>query len=181
MARVLGVVRLSRVSDETTSPERQRRSIQRWADQEGHVVVGWVEDIDVSGGVEPWKRPEFGKWLPSTIGKEVGAIEHRIATEESRADEYDILCASRIDRLSRRVLHVHTLLEWCEKSGKEVATVEDGIDLTTQMGKLLLSLIASFAEGELEAIKARAKSSYHHLVKEGRWRGGRTPYGYREE
>ncbi|WP_269757228.1 recombinase family protein [Streptomyces sp. CNZ748] len=77
MARVLGVVRLSRVSDETTSPERQRRSIQRWADQEGHVVVGWVEDIDVSGGVEPWKRPEFGKWLPSTIGKEVSAIEHR--------------------------------------------------------------------------------------------------------
>ncbi|MEU4883152.1 recombinase family protein [Streptomyces althioticus] len=181
MARVLGVVRLSRVSDETTSPERQRRSIQRWADQEGHVVVGWVEDIDVSGGVEPWKRPEFGKWLPSTIGKEVSAIEHRIAMEESRADEYDILCALKIDRLSRRVLHVHTLLEWCEKNGKEVATVEDGINLNTQMGKLLLSLIASFAEGELEAIKARARSSYNHLVKEGRWRGGRTPYGYREE
>ncbi|MDX3585212.1 recombinase family protein [Streptomyces europaeiscabiei] len=181
MARVLGVVRLSRVSDETTSPERQRRSIQRWADQEGHVVVGWVEDIDVSGGVEPWKRPEFGKWLPSTIGKEVSAIEHKIAMEESRADEYDILCALKIDRLSRRVLHVHTLLEWCEKNGKEVATVEDGINLNAQMGKLLLSLIASFAEGELEAIKARAKSSYNHLVKEGRWRGGRTPYGYREE
>lgn len=181
MARVLGVVRLSRVSDETTSPERQRRSIQRWVDQEGHVVVGWVEDIDVSGGIEPWKRPEFGKWLPSTIGKEVSAIEHRIAAEESRADEYDIICALKIDRLSRRVLHVHTLLEWCEKNGKEVATVEDGINLNTQMGKLLLSLIASFAEGELEAIKARAKSSYNHLVKEGRWRGGRTPYGYREE
>ncbi|SCF94611.1 recombinase family protein [Streptomyces sp. Ncost-T10-10d] len=181
MARVLGVIRLSRVSDETTSPERQRRSIQRWADQEGHVVVGWVEDIDVSGGVEPWKRPEFGKWLPSIIGKEASAIEHRIAMEESRADEYDIICALKIDRLSRRVLHVHTLLEWCERNGKEVATVEDGINLNTQMGKLLLSLIASFAEGELEAIKARAKSSYNHLVKEGRWRGGRTPYGYREE
>ncbi|MER8041225.1 recombinase family protein [Streptomyces hydrogenans] len=181
MARVLGVVRLSKASDETTSPERQRRSIQRWADQEGHVVVGWVEDIDVSGGVEPWKRPEFGKWLPSTIGKEVSSIEHRIALEESRADEYDVICALKLDRLSRRVLHVHTLVEWCEKHGKEVDTVEDGINLNTQMGKLLFSLIASFAEGELEAIKARAKSSYNHLVKEGRWRGGRIPYGYRAE
>ncbi|MEU5809443.1 recombinase family protein [Streptomyces sp. NPDC047718] len=181
MARVLGVVRLSKVSDETTSPERQRRSIQRWADQEGHVIVGWVEDIDVSGGVEPWKRAEFGKWLPSTIGKEVSSIEHRIAMEESRAAEYDIICALKLDRLSRRVLHVHTLVEWCEKHGKEVATVEDGINLNTQMGKLLFSLIASFAEGELEAIKARAKSSYNHLVKEGRWRGGRIPYGYRAE
>ncbi|MCY0939292.1 recombinase family protein [Streptomyces sp. H34-S4] len=181
MARVLGVVRLSKLSDETTSPERQRRSIQRWADQEGHVVVGWVEDIDVSGGVEPGKRPEFSKWLPSTIGKEVSSIEHRIALEESRADEYDIICALKLDRLSRRVLHVHTLVEWCEKYGKEVATVEDGINLNTQMGKLLFSLIASFAEGELESIKARAKSSYNYLVKEGRWRGGRIPYGYRAE
>ncbi|MDJ0384594.1 recombinase family protein [Streptomyces sp. G-G2] len=99
---------MSKVSDETTSPERQRRSVQRWADQEGHVVVGWVEDIDVSGGVEPWKRPEFSRWLPSTIGKEVSSIEHRIALEESRADEYDIICALKLDRLSRRVLHVHT-------------------------------------------------------------------------
>ncbi|WP_425831003.1 recombinase family protein [Streptomyces fractus] len=181
MARVLGVTRLSRVSDETTSPERQRRSVQRWADQEGHLVVGWVEDIDVSGGLEPWKRPEFGKWLPSTIGKEVSAIEHQIAMEESRADEYDIICALKIDRLSRRVLHVHTLLDWCDRNGKEVATVEEGINLNTQMGKLLLSLIASFAEGELEAIKARARSSYNHLVEEGRWPGGRTPYGYRAE
>ncbi|GAA1571632.1 recombinase family protein [Streptomyces globosus] len=181
MARVLGVVRLSKVSDETTSPERQRRSIQRWADREGHVVVGWAEDIDVSGGVEPWKRPEFGRWLPSTIGKEVSSIEQRIALEESRADEYDIICALRLDRLSRRVLHVHTLVEWCEQHGKEVATVEDGVNLNTQTGKLLFSLIASFAEGELEAVKARAKSSYDHLVKEGRWRGGRIPYGYRTE
>ncbi|MET8470240.1 recombinase family protein [Streptomyces sp. NPDC006422] len=181
MARVLAVIRLSKTSDETTSPERQRRSIQRWADQEGHLIVGWAEDIDVSGGLEPWKRPELGTWLPSTIGKEISALEHRIALEESRADEYDIICALNVDRLSRRVLHVHTLLEWCDRNGKEIATVEEGINLNTQIGKLLLSLITSFAEGELEAIRARAKSSYNHLVKEGRWRGGRTPYGYREE
>ncbi|MFF7868975.1 recombinase family protein [Streptomyces qaidamensis] len=181
MARVLGVIRLSRGTDETTSPERQRLAIQKWADRDGHVIVGWVEDIDVSGGMEPWKRPEFSKWLPSTVGKEVSGVEHRIAYEESRADEYDIICALKLDRLSRRVLHVHTLVEWCHRNGKQVATVEDGIDLATPMGKILFNLIASFAEGELEAIKARAKSSYNHLVKKGRWRGGRIPYGYRPE
>jgi site-specific DNA recombinase len=154
----------------------------------GHVAVdlGGQHDLvaPVAALCEPVPDDALGTAFvlaPSTIGKEVSAIEHRIAVEESRADEYDIICALKIDRLSRRVLHVHALLEWCEKNGKEVATVEDGINLNTQMGKLLLSLIASFAEGELEAIKARAKSSYNHLVKEGRWRGGRTPYGYREE
>ncbi|MFE1587277.1 recombinase family protein [Streptomyces sp. NPDC058737] len=181
MARVLGVVRLSRESDESTSVVRQKASIQRWADGNGHVIVGWVEDVDVSGGVEPWKRPEFGKWLPSTIGKDVSDIEHRLAWEESRAAEFDIICAWKLDRLSRRVIHVNVLAEWCDRTGKQIATAEGDIDLSSPMGRILFQLIASFAEGELEAIKARAKSSYVHLVKEGRWRGGKVPYGYRPE
>jgi DNA invertase Pin-like site-specific DNA recombinase len=181
VARVLGVVRLSRESDESTSVVRQKASIQRWADGNGHVIVGWVEDVDVSGGIEPWKRPEFGKWLPSTIGKDVSDIEHRLAWAESRAAEFDIICAWKLDRLSRRVIHVNVLAEWCDRTGKQIATAEGDIDLSSPMGRILFQLIASFAEGELEAIKARAKSSYVHLMKEGRWRGGKVPYGYRPE
>jgi site-specific DNA recombinase len=181
VARVLGVVRLSRESDESTSVVRQKASIQRWADGNGHVIVGWVEDVDVSGGIEPWKRPEFGKWLPSTIGKDVSDIEHRLAWEESRAGEFDIICAWKLDRLSRRVIHVNVLAEWCDRTGKQIAMAEGDIDLSSPMGRILFQLIASFAEGELEAIKARAKSSYVHLMKEGRWRGGKVPYGYRPE
>ncbi|MFJ6725946.1 recombinase family protein [Streptomyces sp. NPDC091281] len=181
MARVLGVVRLSRDSDESTSAVRQKTSIQRWADRNGHVIVGWAEDVDVSGGIEPWRRPEFGKWLPSTIGKDVSDIEHRLAWEESRAREFDVICAWRFDRLSRRVIHVNVLAEWCDRTGKQLATAEGDIDLSSPMGRILFQLIASFAEGELEAIKARAKSSYAHLMQEGRWRGGKVPYGYRPE
>ncbi|MFE3430044.1 recombinase family protein [Streptomyces sp. NPDC059171] len=181
MARVLGVLRLSRASDESTSVVRQRASIQGWADSKGHVIVGWVEDVDVSGGIEPWKRPEFGKWLPSTIGRDVSEIEHRLAWEESRAAEFDIIAAWKLDRLSRRVIHVNVLAEWCDRHGKQLATVEGDIDLSSPMGRILFQLIASFAEGELEAIKARAKSSYTHLMREGRWRGGFVPYGYRPE
>ncbi|MFD7231221.1 recombinase family protein [Streptomyces sp. NPDC059881] len=181
MKRVLGVVRLSRASDESTAIVRQRAAIQNWADSRGYVVVGWAEDEGVSGGIEPWKRPDLGQWLPSTVGRDVSAIEHRLAWEASRASDYDVIAAWKLDRISRRVLHVHTLVEWCERSGKQVATVEDGFDLTTPMGKILFNLIASFAEGELEAIKARAKSSYTHLMTQGRWRGGFVPYGYRPE
>lgn len=181
MARVLGVLRLSRASDESTAIVRQRAAIQRWADDKGHMIIGWVEDVDVSGGLEPWKRPDFGQWLPSTIGKEVSKVEHRLAWEASRAGDYDVIAAWKLDRISRRVLHVHTLVEWCEKHSKRVETMEDGIDLSTPMGRILFNLIASFAEGELEAIKARAKSSFTHLSKTGRWRGGFVPYGYRPE
>ncbi|MET9748939.1 recombinase family protein [Streptomyces ardesiacus] len=181
MARVLGALRLSRASDESTSVVRQKVAIQRWADSRGHTIVGWVEDVDVSGAIAPWERPGLGQWLPSTIGKDVSAVEERLAWELSRADEWDVLCGMKLDRISRRVLHIAQLVEWAGEHGKEVASAEDGFDVSSPMGKILFQLIAAFAEGELEAIKFRAKSSYAHLMKSGRWRGGFVPYGYRAE
>ncbi|MEU7077343.1 recombinase family protein [Streptomyces sp. NPDC046409] len=179
MARVLGALRLSRASDESTSVVRQKVAIQRWADSRGHTVVGWVEDVDVSGAVAPWERPGLGQWLPSTIGNDVSAVEERLAWELSRVDEWDILCGWKLDRISRRVLHIAQLVEWAGENNKEIAAAEDGFDLSSPMGKILFQLIAAFAEGELEAIKVRAKSSYVYLMKSGRWRGGFVPYGYR--
>ncbi|MCY0941303.1 recombinase family protein [Streptomyces antarcticus] len=181
MARVLGALRLSRASDESTSVVRQKVAIQRWADSRGHTIAGWVEDVDVSGAVAPWERPGLGQWLPSTIGKEVSAVEQRLAWELARVDEWDILCGMKLDRISRRVLHIAQLVEWAGTHDKEIAAAEDGFDLSSPMGKILFQLIAAFAEGELEAIKFRAKSSYVHLMKSGRWRGGFVPYGYRAE
>ncbi|MGW3115390.1 recombinase family protein [Streptomyces sp. NPDC001091] len=179
MARVLGALRLSRASDESTSVVRQKVAIQRWADSRGHTIVGWTEDVDVSGAIAPWERPELGKWLPSTIGKDVSAVEERLAWEASKAGEWDILCGMKLDRISRRVLHIAQLVDWAGAHDKEITAAEDGFDLSSPMGKILFQLIAAFAEGELEAIKFRAKSSYVHLMKSGRWRGGFVPYGYR--
>jgi DNA invertase Pin-like site-specific DNA recombinase len=156
-------------------------SIEAWAARNGHEVIGWAEDTDVSGAVPPWQRPELGKWLPSTIGKDVSEVEERRAWEASQAGKWDIACAWKLDRVSRRVLHVWQLVEWTEAKGKALASVEDGFDLSTPMGKILFSLIAAFAEGELEAIRFRAKSSFAHLMRSGRWRGGFVPYGYRAE
>jgi site-specific DNA recombinase len=181
VARVLGVLRLSRATDESTSVVRQRASIERWAESRGHTIIGWAEDVDVSGAVAPWQRPELGRWLPSTIGKEVSEVEERRAWEASRAGEWDIACAWKLDRLSRRVIHTHLLFEWAGANGKQVTSAEDGFDPSSPMGKILLSLIAAFAEGELEAIRFRAKSSFAHLMRSGRWRGGFVPYGYRAE
>jgi site-specific DNA recombinase len=79
--RVLGRLRLSRSTEESTSIERQREIVQQWADANGHSVVGWAEDIDVSGAVDPFDTPQLGPWLG-----------HRVT-------EWDILCAWKLDRL----------------------------------------------------------------------------------
>ncbi|MCP3820440.1 recombinase family protein [Streptomyces sp. A3M-1-3] len=160
--RVLGVVRLSVVQDDTTSPARQRQHIQHWADTPNIMgtIVGWAEDLDVSGSLDPFKRPGLGPWL----------AEH--------ADEFDVLCVWKLDRLTRRSLHFSQLLEWCDRNGKFIVSTSEGFDLSTPMGKTFARIIAAFAEGEWEAIRARNMDAQRKLVEDGAWHGGQTPMGY---
>ncbi|MCY1145255.1 recombinase family protein [Actinoplanes sp. Pm04-4] len=162
MARVLGVLRLSRDKDESTSIVRQREAIERWTEYEGHTIIGWAEDLDVSGGVSPFDRPSLGPWLTS-----------------AKAGEYDVIAAWKLDRLSRRLFHTFDLLKWAESHSKSVVPVEDKqFDLSTPIGRALMAILAAIAEGELEAIQQRQRGTFAKLMKVGRWRGGFVPYGY---
>ena len=157
---MLGVVRLSKDTDDSTSVQRQRQTVTAWALANGHEVIGWAEDLDVSGSVSPWERPSLGPWL-------------------DRPDSFDVICAWRLDRLSRRVVHLAQLVEWTRERGIGLASASEGFDVTSAMGRVFVSILGALAEGELEAIRERAKASHTHLMKVGRFRGGPVPFGYR--
>jgi DNA invertase Pin-like site-specific DNA recombinase len=161
--RVLGVVRISVGRDETTSPQRQREHIEHWCAGPSVLgtIVGWAEDLDVSGGVSPFKRPELGKWL------------------NRRAGEFDVLCVWRLDRLTRRSRHFAELVDWCNEREKVVVSTSESLDLSTPMGKMFARIIAAFAEGELDTIQARSLDASRRLREGGAWFGGVEPFGYR--
>lgn len=158
--RVLGRVRLSRLTDESTSAARQRDIIEQWAGSNGHTVVGWAEDLDVSGSVDPFDAPALGPWL-------------------KRSGEWDILCAWKLDRIGRRAIPLNKLFGWMIDNHKTLVCVSDNIDLSTWVGRLVASVIAGVAEGELEAITERTRASRRKLLESGRWPGGMLPRGYR--
>jgi site-specific DNA recombinase len=158
--RVLGRLRLSRSTEESTSIERQREVIQQWADSGGHTVVGWAEDLDVSGAVDPFDTPALGEWL------------------SRRAPDWDVLCAWKLDRLGRDAIRLNKLFGWAIDHGKTVVSATEGIDLSTPVGRLIANVIAFLAEGELEAIRERQKASRSKLRQSARWPGGKPPYGY---
>lgn len=160
--RVLGRTRLSRSSEESTSIERQREIIESWASTHGHEIVGWADDVGVSGSVDPFDTPALGPWL----------------TDE-RVGDWDILCSWKMDRLARRTIPLHKLMGWTQDHEKTLVCVADNIDLSTWVGRLVASVIAGVAEGELEAIRERNTASHKKLRQVGRWTGGRPPYGYR--
>jgi site-specific DNA recombinase len=159
--RVLGRIRLSRASEESTSPERQREIIEQWASANDHQIIGWAEDLDVSGSVDPFDTPALGPWLA-----------------EDRRTEWDVLCAWKLDRLARRAVPLHRLFGLCQDEGKLLVCVSDNIDLSHWVGRLIASVIAGVAEGELEAIRERTRGSQQKLRETGRWGGGIVFYGY---
>lgn len=156
------VIRLSRLTDTTTSPERQRDIVTTWADQHDGTIVGEAVDLDVSGSVPPFERDGLGPWLT-----------------DRPSEPWDVLVAWRLDRVSRSALDTLTLLEWLEARGKRLVTVADGIDTGTSMGRLFVQIAGIFAQLERETIRERIVASRAALRASGRWGGEAAPYGYR--
>ncbi|MBA8960130.1 DNA invertase Pin-like site-specific DNA recombinase [Rhodococcus percolatus] len=155
-------MRISRATDESTSIERQREFITRWAEAHGHTVVGWAVDEDVSGSVDPFDTPALGPWL----------------TDPSKAHEWDILAAWKLDRLGRNAIQLNKLFGWTLEHGKTLVSCSESMDLSTTTGRMLAAIIAGIAEGELEAIRERTLASRAKLREVARWPGGKPPFGY---
>ncbi|REE99108.1 recombinase family protein [Thermomonospora umbrina] len=158
--RVLGVVRLSNLTDSTSSPDRQKQKVEQWAGLHDANVVGIAEDLDVSAiSASPWDRPSLRKWL-------------------DRPEDYDVIVAWKLDRLARKTKDFLELLEWADKHAVQIVAVDDGIDLSTDIGRMVATILSVFAEFEGKTMKVRAKQTYEHNIRAGKWRGGFVPYGY---
>jgi site-specific DNA recombinase len=160
--RYLGAVRLSLVTDETTSPARQRELIEHQAHAPGNTLVAIAQDLDVSGAVSPFNRPDLGPWL----------------SDETKVIQWDVLCIAKLDRLSRSLIDFANLLRWCEDNGKTIVSVSESLDFGTATGRLLANLLMLFAEFEREQIRERRKAAAKYLRETGQYGGGRVPFGY---
>lgn len=71
---LVGVVRLSRVTDSTNSPEKQRAQVRKATAAVGGHLIGWAEDLEVSGAMDPLTRPGLGPWLRGERGLYSGIV-----------------------------------------------------------------------------------------------------------
>jgi DNA invertase Pin-like site-specific DNA recombinase len=161
--RYLACLRLSADSDGSTSIEWQRGVIRHHVSSPhlSGVLVGEAEDTDVSGSLSPFKRPKLGKWLTSKV------------------DEFDVIIAAKMDRLTRRSMHFNELLEWAQQNGKFIVCVEEGFDLSTPQGKMMARMTAVFAEAEWDTIQARILNGVQSRLENRSWLTGAPPTGYR--
>lgn len=67
------------------------------------------------------------------------------------------IVVSKLDRLGRSVVDVLNVFEQVHKCGGGIKVLDMGIDTTTPAGKLMLTILAGFAEFERQMISLRTK------------------------
>lgn len=117
------------------------------------------EDEGFSGGNT--NRPAFQKMLKFIELKQL-----------------DIVICYKIDRIARNTLDFLNTLEKFKNNNVELISVNEGFDPNTQMGKMMLTLLASFAEMERSNIQQRVSDNMLSIAKNGRWTGGSAPTGF---
>ncbi|GAA2977428.1 recombinase family protein [Actinokineospora diospyrosa] len=153
-------VRQSHFTDESTSGATQARDTHRWANAYGVPIVATVEDLHVSGDLEPEKRGGLKAWLSDAPPK-----------------PWKTLIVSKLDRLVRNVVDALRLLEWVRARGKRLICIAEGIDSSNSMAEFLITLIAAFARMERERMRERFIDAKARLKEAGRWGGEGHVYG----
>lgn len=111
-------------------------------------------------------------------GKDTDRPAFQKMTADIRAGLVDAVVATKLDRISRRVIDFYDLYEnTIERNGLGLALIEQNIDTSTPLGKAVMGIAAIFAQLERETISERTKNKLQWMAEQGLWTGGHV-FGY---
>lgn len=144
LGEVMAVVGYVRVSTGEQNVEAQRHSIEQI-----HKIEEWFADEGVSGAVKAMERPGFSDLF-------------------KYARKGDVLVVPAVDRLGRDTIDVLNTVEALRGKGVSIISLREGFDLSTPMGKAMLTMLAAVAELERSNIKARQMAGIARAKAEGK-------------
>ncbi|EFH4334410.1 recombinase family protein [Escherichia coli O158/O8:H27] len=142
MTTVIGYVRVS-TSDQTVENQKQQ------INDAGYSVNRWFSDEAVSGAVKAANRPGFSELL-------------------NYVREGDTLVVIGIDRLGRNTIDVLSTVEMLQTKGVKVVSLREGFDLSTPVGKAMLTMMAGLASLEKDLIAERRTAGIKRAQSEGK-------------
>jgi len=87
--------------------------------------------------------------------------------DDAARKKFSVVLVFRLDRAFRSVKHMHDTLAAWEMVGASFMSVREQFDTSTALGRLLLNLLASLAEFELEIIRERVKAGMDRARRQG--------------
>src|SRR6266849_1403033 len=159
--KTIGYVRVStdKQADHGVSLEAQAEKIRAMAVVHNAELI----DIIVDGGesAKSLNRPGMARLLTLVDAGEVQAV-----------------IIAKLDRLTRSVKDLCTLLERFERRGVALVSVAESLDTGSAAGRLVLNIMTAVSQWEREAIGERTRDAMSHKRTNGE-RVGNIAYGYR--
>ncbi len=160
MTRVALYARVSTdLQEKEDTIDSQVEDLRRRVREQGHEVV--VEYLDDGYSGATLDRPGLDR-LRDALG----------------SGEFDLVLFHSPDRLARKVVYQHLILEEMEKAGIKVEFLNFSMDDSPE-SRMLLGMQGLFAEYERAKIMERTRRGKLHRAREGGLVGGPVPYGYR--
>jgi site-specific DNA recombinase len=152
--------RISKDRPDETSTTTQEQDARAYCARKGWTVVDAIEDAGQSA-YSGKTRPGF----------------HR-ALRLIRDGQADVMVVWRIDRFSRSIVGFWDHWRQIDDAGGELVSVTESWDTSTTVGRIVVSLIAGFAEMESDAKSARTARWHAYRRAEGMVPTGPRCYGY---
>ncbi|MEK6272966.1 MAG: recombinase family protein [Actinomycetota bacterium] len=141
------------------SPTDQRERIEAWARSQKHQIGKVFEELDVSGGTT--NRPMLNEVMRRIEAGETGGV-----------------VVAKLDRFGRTLVGSLELIKRIQDKGALFASVADNFDISTANGRLVLNMMLSIAQFELERISDSWSTARARATQRGVHLGARPPAGY---
>ena len=147
--------------------------------EEGYSIEAQKEQLTaycVSKSIKNYDYYIDGGWSGSNI--ERPEIQRLI--KDVKEDKISHVIVYKLDRLSRSQKDTLYLIEDVfNPHGVDFVSLNESMDTSTPMGRLMLGILSAFAQLERENIRLRTRMGMKERVKAGLWMGGgRIPFGY---
>jgi DNA invertase Pin-like site-specific DNA recombinase len=144
------VVLYVRVSTDKQSVENQINELTSVAHRNGWEIVDTYSDAGISGAFGRDKRPAFDGLL-----------------KDANRKKFDGIMVWSIDRIGRSLQDLISFLDDVQSKDIDLYIHQQGLDSSTPTGRLMFSLVGSFAEYERTLIKERVRAGMERAKKSG--------------
>src|SRR6266849_619523 len=146
---------------ERASIETQREFAAQYCKVHEITVISSYSDDGISGTIPVAERPDGSRLL-----------------SDARAKKFDTILVYKLDRLARSTLEILKVVETLGQWGIAIKSMTEPFETDSSVGKFLVSMLASVAQLERDAIRDRSGAGMERVARLGKWLGGRPSFGY---
>lgn len=99
----------------------------------------------------------------------------------AKLNSFDVVAVYKVDRIARNIIDFFKIYEELEKLNVKLISITEGFDPATPVGKMMMIMLAGFADMERENIRQRVKDNMISLAKKGCFTGGFIPFACKVE